>query len=122
LNEKYTFDHFVIGASNRFAARRRGRCGRGARSRLQPALIWESPVGQDHLLHAVGHYAQRLFPGMRVRYVSTEEFTNDFINSRCATTEGGRSSAATGTSTSCLVDEHPVLEGKEGNQEEFFQP
>src|SRR5262249_1776087 len=82
LNRRYTFDTFVIGASNRFAHAATLPIAEAPARAYNPLFIWgESGLGKPHLLHAAGNYAQRLFPGMRVKYVSTEEFTNDFINS-----------------------------------------
>ncbi|GAA1483135.1 chromosomal replication initiator protein DnaA [Gordonia sinesedis] len=120
LNVKYTFDTFVIGASNRFAHASAVAISEAPARAYNPLFIWgESGLGKTHLLHAAGHYAQRLFPGMRVKYVSTEEFTNDFINSlrddrRVAFKRRYRDVDV------LLVDDIQFLIGKEGIQEEFF--
>ena len=82
LNPKYTFDTFVIGSSNRFTHAAAVAVAEAPAKAYNPLFIYgDSGLGKTHLLHAIGHYAQRLLPGLRTRYVSSEEFTNDFINS-----------------------------------------
>nr|BAC55047.1 DnaA [Mycobacterium kansasii] [Mycobacterium kansasii ATCC 12478] len=71
LNRRYTFDTFVIGASNRFAHAATLAIAEAPARAYNPLFIWgESGLGKTHLLHAAGNYTQRLFPGMRVKYVS----------------------------------------------------
>ncbi|MDF0529401.1 chromosomal replication initiator protein DnaA [Tsukamurella sp. 8F] len=120
LNEKYTFDTFVIGASNRFAHAAAFAVAEAPARAYNPLFIWgESGLGKTHLLHAAGHYARRLFPGMRVKYVSTEEFTNDFINSLKDDRQVQFKQRYRDVDV-LLVDDIQFLEGKLGIQEEFF--
>ena len=120
LNPKYAFETFVIGASNRFAHAAAVAVAEAPAKAYNPLFVYgESGLGKTHLLHAIGHYAQHLFDGPRVRYVSSEEFTNDFINSiRDGKAETFRRRYR--DVDILLVDDIQFLEHKEGTQEEFF--
>jgi chromosomal replication initiator protein len=101
LNPKYLFDTFVIGASNRFAHAAAVAVAEAPAKAYNPLFIYgESGLGKTHLLHAIGHYARSLYPHVKVRYVNSEEFTNDFINS-IRDDRRRTSRAATAKSTSC---------------------
>ncbi|MFL6239030.1 MAG: chromosomal replication initiator protein DnaA [Actinomycetes bacterium] len=120
LNPKYTFDTFVIGSSNRFAHAAAVAVAEAPAKAYNPLFIYgESGLGKTHLLHAIGHYAQSLFDNPRIRYVSSEEFTNDFINS----IRDDKASAFQRRYRDIdvlLVDDIQFLQGKVQTQEEFF--
>ncbi|WP_371498307.1 chromosomal replication initiator protein DnaA [Kitasatospora sp. NBC_00374] len=120
LNPKYLFDTFVIGASNRFAHAAAVAVAEAPAKAYNPLFIYgESGLGKTHLLHAIGHYSRSLFPGTRVRYVSSEEFTNEFINS----IRDGKADAFRKRYRDIdilLVDDVQFLASKESTQEEFF--
>ncbi len=120
LNEKYGFDSFVIGASNRFSHAAAVAVSEAPGKAYNPLFIWgDSGLGKTHLLHGIGLYAQRLFPGIRVRYVSSEEFTNDFINSLRDDRKVAFQRRYRDVDV-LLVDDIQFLQGKESTQEEFF--
>jgi chromosomal replication initiator protein len=120
LNPKYTFETFVIGSSNRFTHAAAVAVAEAPAKAYNPLFVYgDSGLGKTHLLHAIGHYAQRLFPGIKVRYVSSEEFTNDFINSL----RDDKMQAFQGRYRSqdlLLIDDIQFLERAERTQEEFF--
>lgn len=120
LNPRYTFDNYVVGDSNRFATAAAWAISEQPAHAYNPLFIWGgSGLGKTHLLHAIGHYTRQLFPQLKVHYVSTEEFTNDFINSL----RDDRKEKFKKRYRDCdllLVDDIQFLEGKEGIQEEFF--
>lgn len=120
LNPKYLFDTFVIGASNRFAHAAAVAVAEAPAKAYNPLFIYgESGLGKTHLLHAIGHYARSLYPGTRVRYVSSEEFTNEFINSiRDGKADTFRKRYR--DMDILLVDDVQFLADKESTQEEFF--
>ncbi len=125
LNPKYTFDTFVIGASNRFAHAAAFAVAEAPAKAYNPLFIYgDSGLGKTHLLHAIGYYATQLFPEIRVKYVSSEEFVNDFIN----TIGSSRTSNSLRPAFQrryrevdiLMIDDIQFLQGKDATVEEFF--
>lgn len=120
LNPKYTFETFVKGATNRFAAAAAETVAEKPGQSYFPLFIYgESGLGKTHLLHAIGNYTRSLFPGKRVRYVSSEEFTNEFINS-IRDDKAASFQKKYRDIDVLLVDDIQFLSGKVQTLEEFF--
>ncbi|MDX1660083.1 MAG: chromosomal replication initiator protein DnaA [Nitriliruptorales bacterium] len=120
LNSKYSFDDFVIGASNRFAHAAAAAVAEQPAKSYNPLFIYGGAgLGKTHLLHAIGNYIRSLYPRLRIRYVTTEQFTNEFINAirddRITTFQRLYRQADV-----LLMDDIQFLESKERTQEEFF--
>ena len=120
LNDKYTFDRFVIGASNRFAHAAAFAVSEAPAKAYNPLFVYGGAgLGKTHLLQAVGHYATSLYPGMKVRYVTSEQFTNEFIDA----ISNGRQVPFQRRYRDVdvlLIDDIQFLATKERTQEEFF--
>ncbi|WP_169164116.1 chromosomal replication initiator protein DnaA [Cellulomonas taurus] len=120
LNPKYLFETFVIGSSNRFAHAAAVAVAEAPAKAYNPLFIYgDSGLGKTHLLHAIGHYARNLYPSIRVRYVNSEEFTNDFINS-ISEGKAGAFQRRYREVDVLLIDDIQFLQGKEQTMEEFF--
>ncbi len=120
LNQRYTFDHFVIGASNRFAHAAALSVAEAPARSYNPLFIYgQAGLGKTHLLHAVGHFVSEVFPGLRLRYVSTETFMNEFVEAIRTNTSGDFKRRYRDVDV-LLIDDIQFLESKEGLQEEFF--
>ena len=120
LNPKYTFETFVIGSSNRFPHAAAVAVAEAPGRAYNPLLVYgDSGLGKTHLLHAIGHYVRSLYAGAKVRYVSSEEFTNEFINA-IRDDRQDRFKRKYRDVDVLLIDDIQFLEGKTQTQEEFF--
>jgi chromosomal replication initiator protein len=120
LNPKYNFDNFVTGSSNRFANAAAFAVAETPAKAYNPLFIYgNSGLGKTHLLHAIGHYALSLYPKIKVRYVSSEEFTNDFINA-IQNNRTAQFQAEYREVDILLIDDIQFLQGKDQTQEAFF--
>lgn len=120
LNSKYTFENFVMGSTNIFARAAAFAVAESPAKAYNPLFIYgNSGLGKTHLLHAIGHYALSLYPRFKVRYVSSEEFTNDFINA----IQNNRSAQFLNEYRNIdilMIDDIQFLAGKDQTQEAFF--
>ncbi len=120
LNPKYNFESFVIGPSNRFAHAAALAVAESPAKAYNPLFIYGgSGLGKTHLLHAISHYAEGLFPNIKVRYVSSEEFTNDYINA-LALSQMQSFNRRYREVDLLLIDDIQFLGGKDATQDTFF--
>ena len=120
LNARYTFDQFVIGASNRFAHAAALSVAESPGRSYNPLFIYgPAGLGKTHLLHAIGHHVRTVFRNKRVRYVSTESFMNEFVDAIRAKAMPSFKRRYRDLDV-LLIDDIQFLERTQELQEEFF--
>ena len=120
LNARYTFDQFVIGASNRFAHAAALSVAESPGRSYNPLFIYgPAGLGKTHLMHAIGHHVRTVFRNKRVRYVSTESFMNEFVDAIRAKAMPGFKRRYRDLDV-LLIDDIQFLERTQELQEEFF--
>lgn len=120
LNPNYTFDTYVVGDSNKFPWSVASAVAENPGKQYNPLFIWGgSGLGKTHLLHAIGNYAYQHHPELRIKYISSEEFTNDYINSLRDDNQVSFKSHYRNLDI-LMIDDIQFLQGKEGTLEEFF--
>ncbi len=121
LNPRYTFDNFVIGESNRFAHATAFAVSEAPGTIYNPLFFYsDSGMGKTHLLHAIGNYVLHLFPNKKVRYISSEEFINLFVNAVTSPERAEKFKQEFRTVDVLLIDDIQQLLEKEGTILEFF--
>ena len=120
LNPKYTFDSFVVGESNRYAAASARIAAENPGMDYNPFFLYgNSGLGKTHLMHAIGNEIKKLYPEYKIIYVTSEQFMNEFVDSIVSKTSMEFKRKYRGVDV-LLIDDVQFLENKEGLQEEVF--
>lgn len=120
FDPKFTFDSFVVGDSNAFARNAALAVAEQPGLKFNPLFLWGGPgLGKTHLLQAIGNYVIQNFPQKKVMFVTSEEFTNDFIESINSKTQNSFRQKYR-TVDVLLIDDIQFLENKQGTQDQFF--